>query len=410
MGSGVFVPVLPFHTVVAAKPAEPGSAQREADLSKISLEQAADEAKKLAEVLGFLKLARRALEAGDQKLADDFLQSIGSVELEDAQLRVAFVEIAEVFEKMGQPVKAAAVYEKLVSMKENDLEAPKWLMRLGEIYREMGAYATAISRFYSVINSSIRLGGGQLEALKAMSRRAQREIADVYFLKGEFDQAQRFYNMALRSDLSPDDRAIALFRAGHCTFMRSDINGAVTAFERFLKDYPEHASAPEVRYMLASAFRAQGRLQDAYETVFDLLRVAQSRKEKDPKAWMYWQKKAGNEFANDYYQLGEFTKALTLYQNLVKISTEPDWHWPVIYQMGLCYERLRMELKAKESYLYIVEESQRPELKGKKLPENLANLLEMAKWRSEQLKWEGGASSVLRGLAGSEVRGRGNGK
>ncbi len=362
---------------------------------------------KMAEVLSFLKMARKAVENGNLKLADDLLQSIGSVELEGEPLKIAFREVAEVFEKMGQPVKAAAVYEKLISLKESDPDAPNWMMKVAEIYREMGAYSTAVSRYYSVINASIRLGGSEVESVKSLARKAQREIADTYFLKGDFEQAQKFYNMALRSDLNSEDRAMLLFRAGHCTLMRGDSGGAVTVFERFLKDFPEHASVPEARYMLASAFRAQGRPQEAYETVLELLRWTHGQKAKAPKVWTYWQKKAGNEFANDHYQRGEFVNALTLYQNVAQISKEPDWHWPVVYQMGLCFERLRMEPKARESYAYILQEAEKPEIKGKKLPENLANLIEMAKWRTDQMRWERGANTTLRGLAGPEARGGG---
>lgn len=182
------------------------------------------------------------------------------------------------------------------------------------------------------------------------------------------------------------------------------MNAAVTVFERFLKDFPEHASAAEGRYMLACAFRSQGRPAESYSTVLELLRQVLGQKEKTPKIWLYWQKKAGNEFANEHYQRGDFSSALTLYQHLAEISKEPDWRWPAVYQMGLCFERLRMEPRAKTAYAYILQESEKPEVKGKKLPENLANLIEMAKWRTDQLQWESTANSALRGLAGPEIR------
>ena len=154
--------------------------------------------------------------------------------------------------------------------------------------------------------------------------------------------------------------------------------------------------------MLATAYRLQGRPQDAYDTVIDLLRDAKGKSGEDPKAWAFWQKKAGNEFANDYYQRGEFVNAVTIYQSLAAIEASPEWRWPVVYQMGLCFERLRLEKRAGECYNYILEESKKPEFRWRKMPQSVANLVQMAGWRSEQLSWEGAVHGKLRTLAGAD--------
>ena len=358
----------------------------------------------LNELKSYVKLSRKALNDGQPDLADSFLAKIVELKLTDEQKKVSFREVAEAFESKSEKVKAIAVYEKLISLLENDSEAPQWFLRLGGLYRDVGAYQLAVSRFYSVINMAMKAGGRDFESQQGIARKAQREIADTHFVKGDFEQAQKFYNMALRSDLSKEDRAVSLFRAGHCTFMRSDMPSAVAIFERFLKDYPQHVSTAEARYMLASSYRAQGRTQEAYDTVLDLLRIAKTNKEVDPKIWVFWQKKAGNEFANDFYQRGEFVNAVTIYQSLAALAETPEWRWPVVYQMGLCFEQLRLEPRAKESYQYILEEAEKPEVKGKKLPESLLGLVETTKWRLEQLKWEGGAVSSIRTLAGPEIK------
>ncbi len=359
----------------------------------------------MTEVRIFMNLTKKAIDAGDFDLADKYLGAIAGVELPDPQKKVAMTEIAEAFEKKGEKVKAAAIYEKLCYLMENDLAASGWFMKLGFLYREMGSYQLAVARFYSVINLAIRSGGKNLDDNQTLSRAAQREIADTHFQKGDFEQAQKFYNMALRSSLNPEERALVLFRAGQCTMMRSDPGGAATIFERFLKDYPEHPNAAEVRYSLSQAFRAQGRPKEALETVMEFLSSASALKQKDPKSWVYWQKRAGNDFANDFYQHGDFINALTIYQKLALISKgQPDWHWPVVYQMGLCFERLRLESRARETYNYLVEQSNSPEVKGKKLPDSLETTVQMAVWRSEQLQWERGSSDALRGISGPEIR------
>ena len=42
--------------------------------------------------------------------------------------------------------------------------------------------------------------------------------------------------------------------------------------------------------------------------------------------------------------------ALTIYQTLARLNEDADWQWPVIYQMGLCFERLRLSSRAAEAY------------------------------------------------------------
>ncbi len=156
--------------------------------------------------------------------------------------------------------------------------------------------------------------------------------------------------------------------------------------------------------MLAASYRAQNRPKEAYDTVLDLLRIVRSRMDSDSKTWVFWQKKAGNEFANDFYQRGEFLNAVTIYQSLAALSENPEWRWPVVYQLGLCFERLRLEPRARQSYQYILEEAEKPEIRGKKLPETLVSLLGMAKWRIEQLSWETEINNAIRVLAGPEIR------
>lgn len=361
------------------------------------------EQQKAAEIKAFCDKARDAIKRGEEEVARGLLESLVAVDLPHAEKKVALSEVATVYEEKGDLTKAIAILEKLTTILDGDTEVPVWLLKLAQLYREAGAYQMAISRYYGVIQLAMKVGSSDFQKFQAISRQAQREIANTYFMKGDFDQAQKFYNMALRSDLPKDERAVALFRSAHCTFMRNDMNGAINALERFLKDFSRHASAAEARYMLATAYRVEGRPQDAYDSVIDLLRDVKGKAEENPKAWAFWQKKAGNEFANDYYQRGEFVNAVTIYQSLAAIEDSPEWRWPVVYQMGLCFERLRIEPRAAECYKYIVEENKKPEFRWKKMPQSVANLVQMAAWRVDQLDWDGKFRSKLRAVAGSDL-------
>jgi hypothetical protein len=71
--------------------------------------------------------------------------------------------------------------------------------------------------------------------------------------------------------------------------------------------------------------------------------------------------------------------------------------------MGLCFERLRIEPRAAECYKYIVEENKRPEFRWRKMPQSVANLVQMAAWRVDQLDWDSKFRSKLRAVAGSDL-------
>lgn len=358
---------------------------------------------KAAEIKAFCDKARAAIKKGEFEVAQGLLESLVAVDLPHSEKKVALQEVATVYEERGDLTKPIAIYEKLCVTLDTDADVPAWLLKLGQLYRDAGAYQMAISRYYGVIQLGMKMGSSDFTRYQGLTRQAQREVANTYFMKGDFEQAQKFYNMALRSDLPKEERAVAMFRSAHCTFMRNDMNGAVNALERFLKDYSRHASAAEARYMLATAYKNLGRPQDAYDTVIELLKEAKGKSETDPKAWAFWQKKAGNEFANDYYQRGDFVNAVTIYQALAAIETAPEWRWPVVYQMGLCFERLRLEPRAVECYKYIVDENTKPEFRWKKMPQSVGNLVKMAAWRVEQLAWEGVTTKQLRSTAGNEV-------
>jgi len=361
------------------------------------------EQKKAAEITAFCDKARAAIKKGEFEVAQGFLESLVAVDLPESEKKAALQQVSEIYEERGDLTKPIAIHEKLCAVLESDQDVPVWLLKLGQLYRDAGAYQMAISRYYGVIQLGMKIGSADFERYKGLTKQAQREIANTYFLKGDFEQAQKFYNMALRSDLTKEERAVAMFRAAHCTFMRNDMNGAVNALERFLKDYSRHPSAAEARYMLASAYKALGRAQEAYDTVIELLRDAKGKADSDPKAWAFWRKKAGNEFANDYYQRGDIVNAVTIYQALAALEATPEWRWAVVYQMGLCFERLRQEPRALECYKYIVDENGKPEVRWDKMPQSVGNLVKMASWRVDQLSWDTSVRGQLRSTAGTEV-------
>ena len=352
------------------------------------------------EIAAYTKLAREAADHGKWPLADHFLRLLVELPCDNTEKKAALRELSEQYETHRQLTKAVTIMEKMIELFPTDPDLPQFFFKAGQIYRETGAYGRAVSRFYSVLNTALKINERGVDSYRDLSQRAQMEIAETYLLTGDYKQSAKFYQLLARTELDVSQRSRVQFKLLHCQFLLDDSAGAVTAADRFLTDYPEDPVVPEVRFIQASALRSIGRKKEAFDAVLALLRGEKALREKAPDRWAYWQKKTGNEFANQFYQQGDFLSALSIYQALAKLGEDPDWQWPVIYQMGLTFERLRLISRAGEAYKYIIDQSKKAETDGIKLSESLANLLQMAQWRGEQLAWSYTAETQLQRLLG----------
>ena len=357
----------------------------------------------LGEIAGYTKLATKAADEDKWPLADHFLELIVNLPGPLTDKKKALADIGALYEKKRTFSKAIAIYEKMIAIYPGEPETPELIFKVGLLYREAGAYHRAINRFYSVLNSALQVNGKGIGSYRNLTQRAQTEIADTYFLAGDHAQAAKFYGLLSRLDLEPAEKSRVLFKSAHSHFVLGNHDRSVTAAQAFLADFPEDPAAPEVRYILASALRSLRRPKEAFDAVIALLRTEQARKSKAPEKWVFWQKKTGNEFANDFYQQGDFTSALTIYQTLAQLSDDPEWQWPVVYQMGLCFERLRLVNRAAEAYKFIMDEAQKPRAAGKPLPESCTSLVKMAGWRGEQLAWQHTTETHLSHLLGQPL-------
>ncbi len=357
-----------------------------------------EEAEARTGIAGYAELARKAADQGKWPLVDHFLGLLAGVNAPITEKKKAFRELAEDYEKRHNHARAIAVYEKMVQLYPDDVATPEVIFRLGVLYRESGVPKIAITRFYMVLNATLKFGGEELPAYRSLAQRAQFEIAETFFKTSDIPNAKKYYELLSRVDLPPEEKARVRFKLTHCLFVLDDLPGAITSAQFFLKDYPDDPSSAECRYLLASAFRSQNRSTEAFDTILGLLRAESGKKEKEPEKWVYWKKKAGNEFANSYYQKGDALSALTIYQAIARLNEDPEWQWPVIYQMGLCFERLRYGDRAADAYKFLIDEAKKPGREGDKLPEILRTIVEMATWRAGHLAWSNTAAVNLQKL------------
>jgi tetratricopeptide (TPR) repeat protein len=245
--------------------------------------------------------------------------------------------------------------------------------------------AFAVSKFYAVMSSALKLRQENLAYYKKLVVRAQTEIADTYYLDAKFEEAADFFSRILKSGDGEANREPLEWKLVRSLSYLTNHVETIGKAQAFLTQFPKSSHVPEVRFLLASALQHTGRNADALQQVLLLLQSQQENVGKDPESWAYWQRRAGNEIANQLYREGDFADALAIYLSLGELDKSPGWQAPVWYQAGLVYEQLQQWQKATEVYTRIL--GRQKELTATDNTPALASLMEMARWRLDYIAW-----------------------
>ena len=332
---------------------------------------------------------QQAIENGDPAQAEKLFNQILRLSAPEKQKRNALLLMARNLEdKQKQPAKAAVVYEQFVNLFPSDPEAPDTLLRLGRIYRENGAYSSALNKFYSVLYSALQVKTG--EEYTDSSLRAKMEIAHTHFSAGDYKAAAELYSRLKLVKMTQAEASEVAFRSAYISYLSGQYTNSLTGAEGFLATYPTSPLAPEAQYLRVQSLRSLGRKEEAMKETIKLLQAGREFGKKKPAVWAYWQRKTGNEIANELYETGDTLGALSVYQKLAELNDAPNWRGPTVYQIGLCFERLRHHARAREAYRYIIDKIpvNAPAAEGDAMVGmNLATLRDMAQWRLDNLDW-----------------------
>jgi tetratricopeptide (TPR) repeat protein len=121
---------------------------------------------------------------------------------------------------------------------------------LGEFYLERGDYIKSIPYLKKAVHASERLPNVHVELL----------LADAYSASGQFEDALKYYERGLKNHLDPN----ALFGYGFTAFQVGDMILAIEQLEALMALDPDYSS---LYPYLAKAYEAEGRLDDAFETL-----------------------------------------------------------------------------------------------------------------------------------------------
>lgn len=332
-----------------------------------------------------IQRARVAIKLRDFDQAEEAYVNALNRQMSEDERKLILFEMVQVYDRLGIDSKKASILEKYLELYPKDPKVAEILFDLGKLYREMGAYETAIARFYGILNMSLGAKIESLDSLKQQSLKAQLEIAETYFLMKDYKQARIFFERLRRLDIPKANKINVDFKFSYTLFQEERYIEAIAEFDMFLMRYPSSRLVPEVRFLKAMTLRRLGKPEEAVSEVKQLIDHHEVEDDRSAAIWLYWQKRTANQIANEFYNQKDYLSALRVYQAMLPLSSDARWQWPIIYQMGLCFEHLSMHPMALQSYDVILkaDEWDLP----KNLDQYLNNIKEMAAWRKEHLEW-----------------------
>ena len=297
--------------------------------------------------------------------------------------RTALIELALTAQDQNDMVRAQQIYAQGLARWPQDAGVPELILRQGLVYRQMGLNDLAISKFYTVMTSALTLKPERFVYYQQLVLRAQNEIAGAQYDLGRWTEAAASLGRLLKLDPPPDNRSTIQGKLIRCLVTLGIHSDAVAQAQDFLNRHPDAPERPEVRFLCATSLKQMGRNTDALRQVLALLEEQHGAGTRAPTTLAYWQRRAGNEIANQFYQEGESIKALDIYLRLAALSSSLEWQLPVWYQLGLVFERLNQPAKATEYYGNIAQREKELADAGP----GLKTLIEMARWRKDFIAW-----------------------
>jgi tetratricopeptide (TPR) repeat protein len=327
-----------------------------------------------------IDLARRQRTERDFEQSKLTLSSILESDAADQFKRTALLELALTAQQADEPVRAVQIFAQYAERYPEDSNIPDVLLRQGLLYRQMGAKAMALSKFYAVMTTVLNRkldGSGYYQRLVLQS---QTEIADTYYLQGDYGQAAEFFERLLNLDTTALNKPEIHLKLIRSLSLAARYDEVVTHAQDFLQTNPDDA---EARFLLGDALQRLGRKEEGVREVLHLL------ESNGATAWKY---RAGNQIANELYNAADYTNALVVYRALSMVDKSPEWQIPVLYQIGLTQERLHHPGEALTVYTSVLDQGDKL---GDKAESNLKTVLDMAAWRKNHLVWQTQAQEAV---------------
>lgn len=301
--------------------------------------------------------ARLAAKNGDFDRAEFlYMELLKTMDISLQERLEILLEVADMHLKNDALVKGAAILENFSSIGTRDSRLPDVYLKLGQVYRGLGDFKKSQAAFHQVLN--VALGTTEVNSAKAqqMALRAKIEITQNFLYMENYEEAERHIKRIQALPLEPRDKEKVNWQASKLYYGRGQYVFAEDSLAQFLKEFPNSPYRLEAEFLASSTLRQLGKFDQALAQVELLIKNDALGKDNQAEA-LYWKGQAGNQLANTFFEQKDYPRALALYQSLVNLNPHYTWQWPVLYQIGLCYDRMGLYKKARESYQVIVEGS-----------------------------------------------------
>lgn len=309
--------------------------------------------------------------------------------------RSALLELALGAQDENDLARAQQIFSQYLSRWPQDLDVPEILLRQGLLYRKMGAPRLAVTKFYAVLTAALVLKNDRFDRYQRLVLQAQTEIGETYYQEGNFADASESFKRILKLDNKALNRPALQFKLLRSLAKLERDQEVIALSTEFLNTSQNAPETPEVRFILASAYKRTGANSESLRQVMALLQSQRDDTNTPPTVLSHWQQRTGNEIANQLYREGDFLKALDIYLALADLDNSAAWQLPVWYQIGLTLERLDQPEKAQTYYARIL--GRENDLGSESAP-SLKNILDMARWRNSFLDWNARTEAAARDL------------
>ena len=280
-----------------------------------------------------LELARRQRQAQDFEQASRTLVFILNADAPDEIKRTSLLELALTAKQAGQSMRAIQIFAQYLQRYPEDPRVPEVMLQQAFLYRQVGAYSMAFSKFYAVITAILNMKLDNNGYYQRLVLQAQTEIAETYYLQGNFVEAVDFFERLLKFESATLNKAEIRLKLIRSLSACGRHEEAVREAQELLTSNPKEA---EARFLLAVSLQHLGRKQEAMRQVLLLLESPEGKA---------WKQSIGNQIGNTLYAQGDYRNALIVYRQLSQADPSSEWQIPVLYQIGLIHERLQQPRK-----------------------------------------------------------------
>lgn len=243
--------------------------------------------------------------AGNESKKQSLLESAIKQNRNSPQYMTSLYELGRSYVQSGKNEKAKSVFNEIIASRDS-LYYGRSLLEMAMINVNAGNYSQAISYYDKVV----RQLPGTADARTALSG-----MESVYQLQNRPSEYLAYLDKVGMSDIKTEgEKEDMIFNAAEQVYLAGQHAEAVRSLRSYIDSYPNGKHIGMAYYYTAEAYRKQGRKEfavDAYEKAmtYDLGDYSES---------------AIRQYADLTYGLGQYEKAATAYQSLLRATKSSD--------------------------------------------------------------------------------------